>query len=792
MKADPYAPIGLALIGLLLALLCWRIWGFGIAHTDDATWALESHQRHAHTVISWARSQGRLWALPVGTLMLHALHWQGTLYGELLRTGSFAIFFIVFNVMVATYCDRAIAVLTATLVLGLFVLTLDGGVLTTYPLLVWPSATAFCGAVLLGRRFIAGGHVGSLAGAGILLFASLFNNEGMTLLFCCVFGLTICANDRQVLGGAASRWGPFRHARSVALVAALLGVSALYLTASWTWSLLNRSNYDGHVLGAFWPSQFGAVLLSFASASTILSWFFRPYEVMFSDPIGGFGARISYSLTDALTGIGTAPLAVVVGIIAASLFFWSAMTIHSATRAPKSSASKHGPYWAMALGLAITFIHILPVAITAKYQSWHFQQGILAYPTSLIAHFGLCLFLAGAFAAILQLPWRAVVTGFAFLICLGFGLLAALAYRASDQIAADMRPETGRWRVMAMMLPGLDLLAPDTKVVLAPRLAGGSWYVAVPHTYWTDYLAARYQRILRVKTDTYTQDDLQQGVVTLDYALMDDERSFAVTLSRHRRPLAGDPRVDSVDAIAVRVDRATSARLGQSVLSYRNGRNIVSQVPLSDLPSSEDGAWRILKGIDAEPMSVHLQRRSQMSQSRLACGHSLLANTLVTFGSSVVSSGPSCAGRRYLGAGWGLPEATGVWTTADKAQIKLPARGLPAGELEAVLNASSFTGLGFYPGVQRVTVEVSGKPLAEWSFMANQPRATRFHIPAEARNQDGDLDVTFSIHDPVQPSAAGLSPDQRKLGLNLCSLLLRPAEESYAPLPRSSCITDTQ
>jgi hypothetical protein len=791
MKSSQNALVGTALIGVLLALLCWRIWGFGIAHTDDAVWALEAHQRHANTVRDWAQSQGRLWARPIGALMLHALRWQGTFYGELLRTASFAQFFLAFHVMVAVYCGQALALLTATLILGLFVLTMDGSILVTYPLLVWPSATCFCIAALMARRYRARGGVVVLALTCILLFASLFNNEGMTLLFCAVFGLTIWANDRQLSGVAKPRWTPVRHGRSAVLAIALLGAAVLYLAASLAWKLRHPSGYDGHVLGSFWPAQFGSVLLSFASANTAVSWLFRPYEIVYSDTLGGFGTRVSYSVLDALIGISTAPLAGIVGIVAAGMFFRSALATRNEAVASDGGPPPYGPAVAMVLGISIAFIHILPVSVTAKYQAWHFQQNVLAYPTSMIGHFGLCLFMAGAIATILRLPWRSVAIALSAFLCLGFGLLAAVAYRGSDQIAADMRLETSRWRIMAAMLPGLDLLAPEARVLFAPRLAGGSWFVTVPPGYWSEFVAARYGRALSVKTDLYDLSDLQNGAVTLDYLPIEDDRSFAIMLSRHRRPPAAQ-NVDTIDAVAVKVERATNPRLAQYVLAFRSGRGTASQVSLADLPAQGDGTWRVAAGIDAVPSSIRLQRRTQIVQSRLACSDGSLTNTLVAFGSAITSSGLSCMGSRYLAAGWGPPEAASVWSVADKAELRFPMDALPAGVLEAVLNASSFTGLGFASGSQRVVVSAAGQPLAEWTFAAGQPVATRLRIPLEARGADGSLDLSFRIHEPVQPSAVGISPDERRLGLNLCSIFFRRAEDADAPLPRSSCIVDTR
>jgi hypothetical protein len=197
------------------------------------------------------------------------------------------------------------------------------------------------------------------------------------------------------------------------------------------------------------------------------------------------------------------------------------------------------------------------------------------------------------------------------------GALAAMAYNLSDQIAADMRPEAGEWRVLASMLDGLKVLAPDAQVVRAPRLAAGSMFT---HTglpddrYWSDYLAARYGRAVEVKTDFVQEADLERGLVTLDFSLMSDGRSFAITLSRHRRSVPGNLQLGRVDAIAMRVERATDSILGMTMVVFRDHQGHLNQIPLANVPYAGDAGWRVLTGIDADPAPIHLQHPSMISR----------------------------------------------------------------------------------------------------------------------------------------------------------------------------------
>lgn len=158
-QAAHFVGIDGMIIVLLLAYMCLRVWGMGPMHTDDAVWALHAYQPDADPIGEWARSQGRIWAFPVGRLMLDALFWVGTPVESLLKLGSFAIFFFSFYAVVSSYWGRRTAGFAACLFLGLFALRWEGSAFITYPLLVWPSATLCAFAILAGRYYLSLIHI---------------------------------------------------------------------------------------------------------------------------------------------------------------------------------------------------------------------------------------------------------------------------------------------------------------------------------------------------------------------------------------------------------------------------------------------------------------------------------------------------------------------------------------------------------------------------------------------------------------------------------------------------------
>jgi hypothetical protein len=372
--------------------------------------------------------------------MLHALRWQGTFYGDVLRIGSFVAFFLAFHLMVAMYCGRKLALLAATFVVGSFVLRWDGNLLTTYPLMTFPSATVFCAAAMFGRLYVASSAPWSLAVAGVLLFLSLFSNEGATLLFGVLFGLTIIANDRQLPKRCAVRWYERCNPRTFGLATAFIGSVTLYGVVAVAWSVTHPSTYAGFVFGSFHPGRFGEVLLSFATGNSILAYLGRQYVVFFSDLGGLPGTRATYDLAQAFGTMPLEPLAVLVGVIAAALFFRLSIAIRKDSADPDRASD--GAIWAIAFGVAVAVLPVLPVALSAQRQSWYFDYG-QTYALTALSHFGLCLAIAGAIAAVIRMFTEPVAIKLALLSPVVAGALAAMAYNISDRIAIDMRPEAG-------------------------------------------------------------------------------------------------------------------------------------------------------------------------------------------------------------------------------------------------------------------------------------------------------------------------------------------------------------
>lgn len=762
-----------ALLTFLLVLLCQRVWGLGVMHTDDAMWALRAHLPQIDTVADWTRDQGRLWALVSGTMMLHVLKWQGSTYGELLRLGGFALFFLAFHLMAAAYCGRRIALLGATLFLALFALKWDGSLLTTYPLLTWVAGIAFTGAVLAGRRHARTGGHGMLVLAGALLFFALFNNEGVTLAFIMLYPVTIWANAVQVDSAAHGlAVGRFPR-RSWRLFLVFCASAAAYSVLYFWWRQLHPSIYPGHTVAPFDPVRIARTLYHFSTSGSVLHEMLAPLRVTYVDAIGGQARQFTYGLVqyaDGLLRAGAAPLA---GVVVAVLL-WMLLEPRDET-APAARSVAPAPRMALALGLLVALVPILPVALMATYQEWEAERNVRAYSHTIFAHFGWSLALAGVLCAVAaRLRGRAYYRALLLALCLGGGMLAALANRANDAIADDMRPEAGRWALLERTI-AVNRAVFQADTFWTPALASGSWYTVVFRNYWTEFAKARHGATITVSHEIPDINDQLRGFVMHDYSYDRQARSLVSLYTRYRRQAGGG--YGRADRIAVDLASADAQALRAYVLSYRDAAGVARRIPVATLdPVPGQPGLRVASGMQADPGTVRLLRVAADGAEAEVCVNRIPRGTRIDFrqrarqpGTVVVDAGA------MLTAGWNQLEREGVWSAAGGSHIVIPAGLLPAGRLRAVFDFGTYASIGFRIGTQKVSASVGGAPMAQWSFTTFKPvPATEFELPATPAGA-ADVHIRLDVDPAMNPKALGIDPhDGRDLGLYLRSVTFEP------------------
>lgn len=494
-----------AFLLILLLIFLQRIWGLGITINDDAQWLLFSHMPSQNPIQEMAVRQGRLWIFLPGSLMLHVLFWDGTTYAELLKSGSFSIFFIAFFVLVSVYINRQVAYLAAILCIGFLVIRWES--VNAYPLLSFPSMTLFVISVIAARIYSYSGKTSWAAVSFFAFFVSLFNQEGVTVLLCALYPVFLAVNPVFI---------DFTNSRRKILGWIWVIASGTYALVALGWTNFHPTTYDGHVLAHFDISnaiRFLRVLLSFVSSGSILYEFLEPYRVIFTDTVAQTQTRVVYGLGYAVRGIFASRIAIVTGIL---LTFSAALVLLRQQKSVARVAGLSPLLLAIFIGSMVAVIPIVPVAMTEKYQMF-FDLGVRSYYLTTISHFGTSLVLAAVIIAIVEHfegRRRRIISS---ALAIAIGVLGAATCTQNLNVVTNMSSEAARWRIFTAAIAHSREAGIDLHSVWAPRFASGSWYAVLPSSYWKDY--AKY--VLATDVDFEISDKAKlrstNRYFTLDY-----------------------------------------------------------------------------------------------------------------------------------------------------------------------------------------------------------------------------------------------------------------------------------
>lgn len=132
------------------------------------------------------------------------------------------------------------------------------------------------------------------------------------------------------------------------------------------------------------------------------------------------------------------------------------------------------------------------------------------------------------------------------------------------------------------------------------------------------------------------------------------------------------------------------------------------------------------------------------------------------------------SGLKHLLYGWSHPEPIGTWSDGDSALLRFQFAQAPAGDLLLQLDARAFL-TEAHPELA-VELAANGHALATLHYDVGSNTGQRvLRIPRRMfANAAGRLDLLFAFRDPASPAALRLSGDERRLGLLLVALELRP------------------
>lgn len=759
-------------VAILLLVFCYRLWGLGIAHHDDAVWLIASHQGNWKVVEDFAISQGRVWALVSGAILYVSIYFHGTLLGDLLRVGSLAVFFVLLYRVASIYFGQHIVLLAATFNLALFALRWEGSIATSYPAIFWILGSVFLCSVWLGWHYTRSGRRIYLYASLTMLFVSLFVHEGVSVLLAVLFLLSTVGNYWLLSPSSCSVRGIVEAHDNHRLIFGATTVVLLYFALYFAWRLVFPSSYEGNTLGSLSVVRALPVLISLSTSGSILSDIISPYSVNFADAVSQDGFRVTYRVLSYLGNSSGGLFAWIYAMIVYLVVF-SILATSRNQQEIQFAKIKTNAMAGLAVGGLIAILPILPVALVAKYQQHYYELGVHSYAFTALSHFGVTLSLASA------VIWFCVKHGRGKLfhilvssfVAVSIAVLALCAYRLNDEIANDIGVEQSRWRAVDRAMPMAMKLGSDLRAIYAPRLQSGSWFTVVDANYWSQYVATFHHKSLLFYRDPLPDIGVGGGKLAyMDFMLGRDGKQMIVFLASLTRDEAHGPIV--ADRIVVSLENPSPSDLDQYVLSFKDRRHGVTSVRFSQLEAiDKSGSARIINGLAAEASSIRFERHSIIQQLLMQCAVPIEVGTKVLFGTSSLSNQQSCGGGKMLWDGWHVQERLGVWSKLDKAIVALPTAGLKHGTLVVTLDIGTYVGLGFTDGTQQISIHLGGKMLTTRIDKKGAGLQTlRVTIPSDEWVPGEDLNFILSVDHTINPARNAISADERELGVYLSSL----------------------
>lgn len=123
--------------------------------------------------------------------------------------------------------------------------------------------------------------------------------------------------------------------------------------------------------------------------------------------------------------------------------------------------------------------------------------------------------------------------------------------------------------------------------------------------------------------------------------------------------------------------------------------------------------------------------------------------------------------QNYMLGGWGFTENWGTWATDSLAKIVLP---MPHGDpSKLIIQANAFLSPG-HPS-QILDIAINGVRVADQTILFKaQDNLIEVKLPRGAKTPGEPIYVEFRSIDSISPQAAGIGPDERKLGIGLVSI----------------------
>ncbi|HVW56179.1 MAG TPA: DUF6311 domain-containing protein [Rhizobiaceae bacterium] len=206
-----------------------------------------------------------------------------------------------------------------------------------------------------------------------------------------------------------------------------------------------------------------------------------------------------------------------------------------------------------------------------------------------------------------------------------------------------------------------------------------------------------------------------------------------------------------------------------SVISGGNNATDVAKIVFDDIDLSPDSRGinvvELKNGGIAYSGSYDTNANAKMS----AAAGDVLKCPPVMAGVRVLLDQSALLTRCILTSGWSGPEAWGTWSEGKTAKLRIKLERPLEGDAKIEIAATAFG----RSTVQNIAFDSDGRPIATISLPVREKDEISLLVPHEAI-QNGTIELTAHIGDPVSPKELGGSDDSRQLGFAVMSLRVDP------------------
>lgn len=190
---------------------------------------------------------------------------------------------------------------------------------------------------------------------------------------------------------------------------------------------------------------------------------------------------------------------------------------------------------------------------------------------------------------------------------------------------------------------------------------------------------------------------------------------------------------------------------------WKNSPDQIQYDPQKDLLARVDGVNLLAPGWKACSSCPQVSKELELSQLAPALNIGEVAD--------FTKAGDGRA--NFMLGGWGFTEDWGTWATDQLSKVVLP---LPKGEpTKLIIKANAF--LSPQHDEQLVDVSINGIRIADqMTLKQSKGNTLEIRLSAGPKAVGEPVTIEFRSIDAISPRAAGLGPDERKLGIGLVSI----------------------